>query len=218
MKQIKTSKKNPVVKPRPGRPTQQQALDARRNILSAACLQFSQLGIKGCNNRLIAEQAGVTSAMIHYYFKKKEALHLAVLEQSFAPLLAGLPTLRSLAEWVQHFHAHISAHPWLPHLMIREVLPTNGQLRPLFLKQFAPQIFGCLKKLTTQELQGSTVRKGLDIDRHLVLLMGMLVYPFMALDVAQALTGRAFDQRMLNGFREDALALFLNGIKATLNK
>jgi TetR/AcrR family transcriptional regulator len=210
----KAIKKTPAAKPRPGRPTQQQALDAKRNILNAACAQFAQFGIKGCNNRLIAEQAGVTPAMIHYYFKKKEALHLAVLELTFAPLLAGLPTLRSLAEWVQHFHAHLSERPWLPHLMIREVLAPNGQLRPLFLKQFAPQIFGCLKQLLTVELKGSKVRKGLDIDRHLVLLMGMMVYPFMALNVAQTLTGRAFDQRMLNGFRDDALQLFLNGIKA----
>jgi TetR/AcrR family transcriptional regulator len=198
----------------PGRPVRQHAADAQAGIVNTACLHYSRYGIKGSNNRQIAEEAGVTPAMIHYYFKDKDALYGAVLETGFAPMLADLPGVATLSAWVTYFHSHLSARPWLPHLMIREVLAPEGLLRPLFLKHYAPLLFGFLKKLVAQELQGAEVRKGLDIDRHVVLLMGMLVYPFMTMDIAQNLTGRKFDQRMLTGFRDDALQLFLNGITA----
>ena len=62
--------------------------------------------------------------------------------------------------------------------------------------------------------QQTDARSGLDLDRHAVLLMGMLVYPFMGMEIAQNLTGRKFDKRMLEGFRDDALDLFLHGITA----
>lgn len=198
----------------PGRPARKDSADAQAEIIRTACLHFSRYGIKGSNNRQIAEEAGVTPAMIHYYFKTRNALYHAVLETAFAPLINGLATVKTLAEWVAYFHSHLVARPWLPHMMIREVLAPDGDLRPLFVKQYAPMLFGFVRKLVSQELQRKKIRKGLDVDRHAVLLMGMLVYPFMSMDIAQNLTGRKFDQRMLAGFRDDALQLFMNGIRA----
>ncbi|MES2605523.1 MAG: TetR/AcrR family transcriptional regulator [Pseudomonadota bacterium] len=201
-------------KAQPGRPQLKSAGDAQGNIVQTACLHFSRHGIKGSNNRDIASEAGVTPAMIHYYFKKKEELHLAVLQAAFAPLAAGMSALTSLEEWVHYFHAHLCSRPWLPHLMIREVLPANGMLRPLFLKQIAPQLFSVIRSLVADEARKRKVRRNFDVDRHVVLLMGMMVYPFMALQIAQDLTGRTFDTTMLEGFRDDALKLFLQGITA----
>jgi TetR/AcrR family transcriptional regulator len=206
--------RKPVSKPRPGRPAQQHGLDARGAIIEAACLLYAQHGIKGSNNKLIAAQAGVTAAMIPYYFKNKTALHIAVLEACFTPLLAGLPDIRTLQQLVHYFHQHLSSRPWLPHLMIREVLTPDGSLLPLFQKNFAPKIFGFFKQLLIKQAQTLKVRADFDIDRHVVLLMGMMVYPFMSMGVAQNLTGRKFDSTMLEGFRDDALKLFLKGITA----
>lgn len=198
----------------PGRPARKSAVDAQAEIVRIACLHFSRHGIKGSNNRQIAEDAGVTPAMIHYYFKNKESLYDAVLEAAFAPLVVAVAQVHTLQEWVECFHAHLSARPWLPHMMIREVLTPTGELRPRFLAQYGAQLLGFVRKLVTQELSANGVRPELDVDRHTVLLMGMLVYPFMTMDIAQDLTGRKFDQRMLSGFRDDALQLFLNGISA----
>ncbi len=152
--------------------------------------------------------------MVHYYFKNKDALHLGVLEFAFAPLLTTLTGITTLESWVINFHQHLTERPWLPHLMIREVLPLNGQLRPLFIKHFAPQIFGSIKAMVAKEAELRKVPQGFDIERHIVLLMGMLVYPFMSMEIAQDLTGRKFDAPMFTGFRDDALRLFCQGIAA----
>lgn len=199
---------------RPGRPALEVAQDARENIVAAACLQFARHGIKGTSNRQIAADAQVTPAMIHYYFRRKQDLHLAVLQAAFDPLAAVIAEADSLEAWVFALHAHLSARPWLPHLMIREVLPQNGELRGLFLKNFAPRLFGFIRGMVAKEAKALKAPKQLDIDRHVVLLMGMLVYPFLGLEIAQDLTGRKFDRKMLEGFRDDALNLFRRGIAA----
>ena len=139
---------------------------------------------------------------------------MAVLQAAFTPLLTVLDGITTLENWVERFHKHLSARPWLPHLMLREVLTPSGLLRPLFMQHFAPQIFGSLKAMVKKAAQQTDARSGLDLDRHAVLLMGMLVYPFMGMEIAQNLTGRKFDKRMLEGFRDDALDLFLHGITA----
>jgi AcrR family transcriptional regulator len=199
---------------RPGRPALRDASDACENIVHSACLHFAQHGIKGSSNRQIAADAKVTAAMVHYYFKQKEDLHLAVLHSAYAPLISAVARVTELEDWIVAFHAHLSARPWLPHLMIREVLPHNGQLRSLFMKTFAPKLFGIIRSLVEKEARSLKAPKRLDIDRHVVLLMGMLVYPFLGLEIAQDVTGRKFDRKMLEGFRDDALALFRRGIAA----
>jgi AcrR family transcriptional regulator len=201
-----------VRKAKPGRPPLQDAADASNSIIESACLQFARHGVNGTTNRRIAEDAKVTPAMVHYYFKNKEALYLGVLNSAFTPLLQALSGAQTLEGWVISFHAHLVERPWLPHLMIREVLPPNGQLRPFFLKDYAPHIFGSVKALVAKEASRRKVRTSFDLERHVVLLMSMLVYPFLGMEIAHYLTGRKFDKRMFIGFRDDALSLFCNGI------
>ena len=199
-------------KARPGRPVLQQAANARDAIVTAACLHFSHHGIKGSSNRLIAAEAGVTAAMIHYYFPKRPDLYQAVLAAGFSALLEQMAAIDSLETWSRTFHTHLRTTPWLPHLMIREVLNPSGQLRSRFLKHFAPKIFGHLRVLVGDTAKTNKLPKSFDVDRHVVLLMGLLVYPFLSLDLAQALTGKTFDTRMLEGFRDDAMHMFMHAL------
>lgn len=198
----------------PGRPSIASSQDARDALVRSACLHFARHGIKGSSKRQVAIDANVTPAMVHYYFKRKEDLYLAVLQSAFDPLLAALQDVDTLEDWTRAFHAHLSERLWMPHLMVREVLSHDGLLRALFLKHFAPQMFGAIKTAVTKEAKRVKARRGLDIDRHIVLLMGMLVYPFLGLEVGQDIIGRKFDRKMLEGFRDDALALFRKGIQA----
>jgi TetR/AcrR family transcriptional regulator len=196
----------------PGRPARQQTANAATSIVEAACLYFSRHGIRGTSYRQIADAAGVTPAMVHYYFPDKAALHLAVLQATFQSLIRKLADTEDLEQWVHCFHSHVMTHPWCPQLMLREVLPAGGELRELFLQHFAPQVFGSVKAMVRQAFRAAKVPRRLDLDRHVVLLLAMLVYPFLGMEVAQTVTGRSFDTRMMQRFRDDALALFRTGI------
>jgi len=200
------------MKKRPGRPVLEKSDDARQAIVDAAVVHFARDGIKGSSNRQIALTAQRTPALVHYYFANRETLFEAVLQASFGPLVGKLAALDTLAVWVHAFHAHLVSHPWLPHLMIREVLPANGQLRELFLANQAPRIYGSVRPLVAALIHSRKSRSKPDIDRHVMLLMGMLVYPFLGQGIGQEVSGRKFDHAMLEGFRDDALKLFLTGL------
>jgi AcrR family transcriptional regulator len=54
---------------------------ARERIRDAAEQVFASYGFEGASMRLIAEQAGVAQALLHYHFQSKAALHAAVFER-----------------------------------------------------------------------------------------------------------------------------------------
>jgi TetR/AcrR family transcriptional regulator len=57
--------------------------ETRETILAAAERVFARSGFAGARTDDIAAQAGVNKALLYYYFKSKEALYDAVLEDHF---------------------------------------------------------------------------------------------------------------------------------------
>lgn len=51
-----------------------------QEILIAAEKMFTEKGFKGATTTLIAAEAGVTHAMLHYYYRTKEQIFLKVLD------------------------------------------------------------------------------------------------------------------------------------------
>src|SRR5258708_22979878 len=58
----------------------------RAAILSAALEEFAHEGVTGARTDEIARSAGVNKALLYYYFKDKDGLYSAVLEQVFSGL------------------------------------------------------------------------------------------------------------------------------------
>lgn len=202
-----------------GRPAKQDSGSSLEKIVHAACINFAQHGIKGTSNQMIASDADVTPAMVHYHFKTKADLHAAVLENLLGPLLQKMEGVDSLETFVHVFHDHLCRHPWVPHLMLREVLIYNGQLRQGFLQSYGPTIFNSIKNIVAAEIEAvewkkTGAAKTIDLERHVILLISLLVHPFLGMEVAVTLTGREFTDKMKLGFRDDALRLFKQGIGA----
>jgi AcrR family transcriptional regulator len=64
--------------------------DIAPRILQAARARFLAEGVDGASLRAIAEDAGTNIGMVYYYFQAKEALFLAVIEETYVGLLASL--------------------------------------------------------------------------------------------------------------------------------
>src|SRR5215472_8039705 len=60
----------------------------RAAILQAALQEFAHEGVAGARTDEIARRAGVNKALLYYYFKDKEGLYLAALEQVSSGLFA----------------------------------------------------------------------------------------------------------------------------------
>src|SRR5712692_1056464 len=97
-----------------GRPEQSRAA-----ILKAAVREFALEGVAGARTEAIAHSAGVNKALLYYYFKDKEALYRAVLEQVFGGVRAAIHNALSqelsprekLASYVCAHFDYIASNP-----------------------------------------------------------------------------------------------------------
>ena len=113
--------------------------DVRAKLLDAAVRLFAEQGVAGTTVAEIARRAGVTSAMVHYYFKTKDQLLDAVVAEKlvgeFIAFVAGeldrgQPEPLALVEHlVWRIVKASDAWPWLPPLWVREVISQGGALR-----------------------------------------------------------------------------------------
>jgi TetR/AcrR family transcriptional regulator len=65
----------------PTRTQTERADQTRARILDAAIHEFSENGLAGARTEQIAEEAGVNKALLYYYFKGKDDLYAAAMEQ-----------------------------------------------------------------------------------------------------------------------------------------
>ena len=125
-----------------GRPRQVAGVDARELLLEAAVALFAEHGIAGTTIAQIAAQAGVTPAMVHYYFTNREQLLDAVAAELLLPTITGVwsPVVEThdvvsmLRGLVQRIFKAVEVRPWLPSLWLREIVSEGGQLRGRVLK------------------------------------------------------------------------------------
>src|ERR1700716_4120650 len=66
--------------------TRGQPAASRAAILRAAAEEFAEHGIAGARTEAIAREARVNKALLYYYFKDKETLYGAVLDNAFSGL------------------------------------------------------------------------------------------------------------------------------------
>ena len=173
---------------RPGRPAEPPG-DLRERLLDSALACFARASIASTSLATIARQAGVTPALVHYYFDDKPALVQAVVQERVLPATAGLREAIGapagdvgalVAGFVAGIHAVVARHPWLPALWVREILTEGGALRAVMLEQVAPAIPGALAaRLAAAQARGELAA---DLDPRLtvVSLIGLTLFPLAA--------------------------------------
>ncbi len=99
------------------KPARHRADESRHRILQAAIHEFSEHGLAGARTSSIAAAARVNKALLYYYFRDKEALYAAALEEvaekvaqsALAVLeMACTPGERMLRFALQHFDRIVS--------------------------------------------------------------------------------------------------------------
>jgi AcrR family transcriptional regulator len=100
---------------KPAAPRRKDAERTKAEILAAATREFSERGLNGARVDSIAARTSINKRMIYYYFKSKERLYMAVLEDAYRRIreaekqlrLDDLPpseAIRLLAEFTFDYH------------------------------------------------------------------------------------------------------------------
>src|ERR1700740_854319 len=104
--------------------------ESRAAILQAAAQEFAEHGIAGARTDAIAREARVNKALLYYYFKDKETLYGAVLDNAFSGMKAtiftvldsDLPSREKIMAYVGAYFDFIASNQIYPKLMQREMM------------------------------------------------------------------------------------------------
>jgi TetR/AcrR family transcriptional regulator len=194
----------------PGRPRQDApGADVRDSLLDAATELFAQRGHESVALREIGAAAGVTPAMVAYYFGDKRGLLQAVFERMFDDLLAEVTQVLAtvsdesvLSRLSRAQVSTIASAPWLPRFVLREVLSPDSPMRDLFVERFVSRAAAIIPQQLQREIDGGRIRNDVDPTLLVLSMIGMAIFPFLGHPVM----GEALGYELGDEFTERLIA------------
>jgi TetR/AcrR family transcriptional regulator len=201
------------------RKTQERSDRTRRKILRAAVREFSTHGLSGARTDAIAQAAGVNKALLYYYFKGKQSLYAAAVEEVSGEVvknaLAALDPAYSAGERllrsaVNHFDRILTQREFqslMQQEMVRIHHGNAGSLPLFFRTVFKPLI----EKLQQAVTEGIRTGELCETDPLQVIysIFGANVFYFLSAPLMQlALPFKPFDPKALE-LRRKAAVRFL---------
>ena len=191
---------------RPPRPTAESRVasgstdaDTAVAILDAAERLFAAQGFAATTVKQVADDAGVNSALLYYYFTDKATLYRAVLRRLIGGLvvegmeqvLASLPPREVVARLV-HFQARfLLSHPNAPRLIARELADHQAERAEDAITRLAATLFARLCAAVRAGQERGDFRRDLDPRFAAISIIAQVVYLFIARPAVGILLGHA---------------------------
>ena len=208
---------------RVGRPVRSESPeDVRRRLVAVARDLFAKRGFGEVGIREIARAAEVTPGMISYYFDDKLGLYEAMLASVFEEMLGRARELATrpadgtgpLAALIRLYISTIASQPWVPALLLREIVTGESAARARFIERFASRVATLLPGLVAAEVAIGELRDDLDARLCVLSLVGMSVFPFLAHPLAGKVLGYELDAAFAERLIDHTTRLFFAGARA----
>jgi AcrR family transcriptional regulator len=208
---------------RPGRPRGDDGEVAERLLTAATELAVEQ-GFDTCGLREIAARAEVSPGMIAYYFGDRQGLYEAMLQRvldRISEKVAALiedPTTDGddrIDELLRLQVATIAADPWLPKLIIREVLAkTESSIKTELAGPAGQGPMKLMIRWIEEEQSRGVLRADLDPKMLALTVVSISAFPFMLLPLIGDEIGLALDDEFPERLIEHNQRLLARGIRA----
>jgi AcrR family transcriptional regulator len=205
----------------PGRPARADG-DLREALVEAGLHAFATDGFAASTLRGIARAAGVTAAMAHYYFGDKAGLLAAVVEQRVQPLAAriaervgeaGPDPIAALRAFIHAYEGLAFEHPWVPRLVIREVLGEGGVLREHFTRHFAARVGEQLLAGIRAAQALGRIDPALDAPKVALSFLSLCVFPVITAPVIPVVLGVPVGRGDVAALADHQFRVFLSGVE-----
>jgi TetR/AcrR family transcriptional regulator len=204
-------------------------LSPETSILSAARAEFIEHGLRGARMQAIADRCNVNKALLHYYFRTKERLYEAVLQDMMQTLLGavrkqlllegGEDDLRSLLRLVVTTYIKtLQQNPEFPRFILREIVEGGAHL-PVMVNELVSS-FGDvplrIHRLLLAHFKQGTIRQ-VDPVQFALNVLGMCIFTFIARPIVGAVNERVnlgvrFDDAFFDQRIEAILDMVFNGL------
>jgi TetR/AcrR family transcriptional regulator len=173
--------------------------ESRSAILQAAVREFAREGVAGARTDAIARAARVNKALLYYYFKDKDALYGAALDQVFGGLTHAVyevlsrdlpPREKILAYAGTHFD-YIASHPLYPPLVQGEMMNARRQRSKhveRIVQQYFLPLFGRVAAVLKEGIASGEFRP-VDPQQFVPTMISSIVFYFLNAPVMRMMTG-----------------------------
>ena len=196
-------------------------VDVREHMLDCATQLFAQQGIAATTMAQIAAAAGVTSAMVHYYFTNREKLLDAVVDERIVRCVqfvwhigdeeAVQDPFVLVHELVGRLFDVTARMPWLPPLWLREIVNEGGMLRERMLKRIpVEQVMRFASRIGTAQQHG-VVNPAIEPRLLFMSILALVMLPLATSKIWQSVRGLPKpDPQVL---RRHVTALLMHGMQ-----
>ena len=162
--------------------------------------EFACEGIAGARTDAIARSAKVNKALLYYYFKDKEALYGAVLDQVFGGLVAcvgevlsrDLPPREKILAYAGAHFDYVSTHPLYPRIVQGEMMGAGrgraNHLQHIVRKYFRPLFARVVEVLKNGQATGEF--RPVDPLHFVPSMIAVIVFYFTSAPVMRVMTGK----------------------------
>ena len=195
-------------------------------ILEAAEAEFLAKGYHNAKTTVIAEKAGVTHAMLHYYFRTKENLFNVVFQNKlgkmadlFGPQFKANAPFEDVIRSIMAAQFDVlSANPQLMNFVYNETLssPVNKETFMALIIPKVQKMYKSLDKLVQKEIKKGTVRpiKTLDLLVNMAALNTMTFKVWSIIYNSDLAESNEFIIDMLRDRKESNIEFILSAIRA----
>lgn len=167
--------------------------------------EFMAKGYAGARTTAIAEAAGVTHAMLHYYFRTKDKLFDRIIESKIGTLRdimlsslgdPSIPLFDKIKGAIESHQDFIAANPELPRFMINEVLSRPDRMPKVIeqLKHHTPVVVESLQRQIDEYADRGLCRR-VDAGMLMLDIVSLNIFPFSATPMVNALLGGIMEDR-----------------------
>jgi TetR/AcrR family transcriptional regulator len=176
-----------------------QPEESRATILAAAAQEFAEHGIAGARTDTIAQEARVNKALLYYYFKDKETLYGAVLDDAFSGLKktvfqvldSNLPPREKILAYAGAYFDFIASNQLYPRLMQREMMRAREGQSPHIekvIKNYIQPIFLRVSEVLRQGIAEGQFR-AINPAHFVQSIVAMIVFYFSSAPMMQKIVG-----------------------------
>ena len=176
-----------------------------QQILAAAEQEFLTRGYDGARTTSIAQAAGVTHAMLHYYFRTKEHLFERIVDEKFETMshsmfaIMGDPSLPIVERIKGGIEAHfdfVAQNPLLPRFVINEIISRPERYDVLYKRVGAiiDNVYRGLQSEINRSAERGEIER-VDIKMLLISIMSLNIFTFLAYPFMEPLMGELMVNR-----------------------
>ena len=203
----------------------QEVKTKEQQILAAAEQEFLTKGYDGARTTSIAKVAGVTHAMLHYYFRTKEQLFERIVDEKFATMSSSmfaimgdplLPIVERIKGGIAAHFDFIAANPLLPRFVINEMVSRPERYEVLYKRAgiVVNSVYNGLQAEIDRAAERGEIER-VDVKMLFISIMSLNIFTFVAYPFMEPIMGElmADRERFLAARKAENIETILRRIK-----